>query len=371
MKVNIALVGGQAAPVFHVIDHYRPDRVVFIVSDKTLRIIDSIRKECEAIGISDFVNKEIHPTDPCKIADAAAELYREYKDDEVIVNISSGTKPWSYVFGFLFQGMKNSKVVFIDQNNNVYDYKNLSTEQYERYDWERDFRLNNTTMKYTDYSSYAEDDINAAERLYRYWQKRPDLMSDLAVLAGKNKNEAKKKEGSIQFARSYVEWHLEEDGKCSVTISPTHGGILRVTSRHARDLAFNSGWSEVYVAKLFYDWRKRHGLDGEGVRVNCVFPSQQNKPKNEVDVLVNVGQKALFVECKTKISKINDIDKFKSVTKNYGGLGSKGIFVSFSDEEPEKMEKMNDNGLLFYSLKNGVEGLYALIDKELSTINER
>lgn len=371
MKVNIALVGGQSAPVFNVIDHYRPERVIFIASKKTIESVKLIQDECISIGIDDFATIELDPTNPSAIARRAAELCREYLNDEVIVNISSGTKPWSHIFGYLFQGMKNSKVVYIDQNNIVYDFQSMSTEQYEHFDWERYFRLNDTKMSATQLSEYDESDIEVAKKLFGFWNKRPEVMTELAVITGSNKNAVKKKEGCINFNRSVVEWHLEEDGRYILTITWAEKQKLVVKSKHARDLAFNSGWSEIYVAKLFQDWRERRGMEGDGVIVNCVFPAQNKKPKNEVDVLVNAGQKPLFVECKTKISKINDIDKFRSVAKNYGGLGSKGIFVSFSYEEQDKLEKLKDNNLLFYSLKDGVEGLYALIDRELSTINER
>lgn len=374
MRINIALVGGQAAPVFHVIDHYRPDRVVFIVSSQTLSTIGRILKECQAIGINDFCTIELDPTDPVKIAETATGLCSEYENDEVIVNISSGTKAWSHVFGYLFQGRKNAKVVYIDQNNKVYDFHSLSAEQYKGFEWERNFRLNKTLMKHTDFSSYDKRDIEAASKLYDFWKKKPDIMAELALLKGADKNTAKKKEGTIHFHKSNVEWMIGEDGICTFRISWVKNEevkVFEVSSIHARDLAFNSGWSEVYVANLFQNWRKLHGMGDEGIRVNCVFPSQQNRPKNEVDVLVNAGQKALFVECKTKITKINDIDKFKSVTKNYGGLGSKGIFISFSEEDTSNLEKLDDNNLLFYSLKNDVKGLYALLDKELSIINAK
>lgn len=86
--------------------------------------------------------------------------------------------------------------------------------------------------------------------------------------------------------------------------------------------------------------------------MNCVFKSEQStskfNDKNEVDVIVNTGQKLLFVECKTKITNITDIDKFASVVRNYGGDGSKSLFVTMFEMNEQQKEKCNDNKIANY-----------------------
>ena len=62
--------------------------------------------------------------------------------------------------------------------------------------------------------------------------------------------------------------------------------------------------------------------------MNANFPYKNNNPKNEIDIIVNTGNRLLFVECKTQINDITDIDKFRTAVKNYGGMGCKALFIT-------------------------------------------
>ena len=109
--------------------------------------------------------------------------------------------------------------------------------------------------------------------------------------------------------------------------------------------------------------------------MNCVFPFRNNVAKNEVDIIINTGTKPLFVECKTQIQNTTDIDKFASVIKNYGGMGSKGIFITDAKMSDAAKQKCNDHHILMYSLSDehmGMTNEKALsikLDSELFNIN--
>ena len=82
----------------------------------------------------------------------------------------------------------------------------------------------------------------------------------------------------------------------------------------------------------------------------------------------------VFVECKTLINNITDIDKFRSVIKNFGGMGCKGLFVQREPLSPKVKTKCADNQIIAFSLKdndNDPKKLFAILDKELATINKR
>lgn len=77
--------------------------------------------------------------------------------------------------------------------------------------------------------------------------------------------------------------------------------------------------------------------------MNVEFPYKNNLPKNEIDIIVNTGDKLLFVECKTRICDNTNIDKFSAAVKNYGGMASKALFVSnmpMDDKPIENVSKM-------------------------------
>ena len=122
----------------------------------------------------------------------------------------------------------------------------------------------------------------------------------------------------------------------------------------------------------------RHAKD---VRLNCKFPPKDTKsvqfPKNEIDIIVNTGTKILFVECKTRIFNSTDIDKFRTAVKNYGGLGSKALFVTDNVMDDLQKEKCQESDIIRFSLQDSTIGdnkeqeLFKLLEKELFNINTK
>ena len=87
---------------------------------------------------------------------------------------------------------------------------------------------------------------------------------------------------------------------------------------------------------------------GNKIIVNCIFKTKTDAVKNEVDIIVNAGRKLIFVECKTQVFNTPDIDKFASVVRTYGGLGSKALFVTNTPMKAEAQEKCDEKGITTY-----------------------
>ena len=106
---------------------------------------------------------------------------------------------------------------------------------------------------------------------------------------------------------------------------------------HLKDLLFFAGWFEVMVARMLSVWKS-----GQDIRVGVRFDfASSMRMKNEIDIIMNTGNKLLFVECKTRIMHLNDLDKFNNVVKTYGGTGSKALFVSYYGIDKDVEEKVN------------------------------
>ena len=125
-----------------------------------------------------------------------------------------------------------------------------------------------------------------------------------------------------------------------------------LTSPHAFDLVTSSGWFEYEVAAMFKSWPKC-----KEIWMNVKFPYKNNNPKNEIDVIVNTGVKLLFIECKTQIFDNTDIDKFASAVKNYGGMGTKSLFITMGPMSEQAVEKCSTNGVMSYSMYSMLNGL--------------
>ena len=379
-KVHITLVGGQPAPVYHGIIATNPDIVVFIYSESSRDALDKLKAE---ITIPIDEQKPLDPTDPVLILRRANSLAEKYKNDEVTLNISSGLKSWSHLFGIVFEKYPNAEVVYMDQNNVLWNYKTMDSQSGFNFDMHALFRLygNPIENNYRKFSDYTEQDEKAVEIIQKMRKHNFKAFNKLtAVLDAKKQHELRSQdEGRFEYEESFVTWtkksdEVKEDIVTLCLHSKTKGSKqVEIKSENAINLVFNSGWFEYKVAYLLSKWDKT-----KEICMNCRFPSKNDVDKNEVDIIVNTGTKILFVECKTQITHPTDIDKFRSVVKGYGGTGSKGIFITEAKMTDIAREKCNEHKIIPFSLNEAQNWnlspekfLFMSLDSELFNINEK
>ena len=118
MRIHITLVGGQMMPVYLGIKNTELDKIILIHSSDSIKNAEQIEK----IYREKCLLVEFSPVDYNSIKDSIDKLLTKYKEDDISINLSSGTKPWSILFALQTQGMKNITLLYIDQNNVLYDY---------------------------------------------------------------------------------------------------------------------------------------------------------------------------------------------------------------------------------------------------------
>ena len=143
----------------------------------------------------------------------------------------------------------------------------------------------------------------------------------------------------------YIDWH-KDDKVFKISLGEEDKDYYEVKGEHAVSMLAHTGWFEYEVAAAL---ARLYGSDN--VYTNCVFKTQHGQDKNEVDIIVNTGQKLLFVECKTDIHESTAIDKFASVVKNYGGNGSKALFITLFEMNDNNKEKCRDNHIENYYMR--------------------
>lgn len=382
MKVHITLIGGQPAPVYYTIKALSPDYIVYIHSDRTQEELRIIKQELNI----PFEQILLSPTDPKKIKEKACELATRFATDEVTVNISGGLKSWTYWFSVIFNNKENTTIVYIDQNNNLWDYRRMQSIEINNFDILAHFRLHNNPIdgNYTNYKEYTPSDqqnIKIIEKIRHYNHTHFNNLA--AKLTDKQNNILRNNRSGVftipeaKYPTSIM-WEkptgTNNNGQITITLTNKHGITKNwsLTSPHIIDLMFNSGWFEYKIANIIAQWDK-----AKEIFLNCHFPFKQGSDKNEVDILVNTGKKVLFVECKTQINSTIDIDKFASVIKKYGGMGSKGIFITDAQMTDIAIKKCEENNLLHFSLQSINEHIPAnkalamLLDIEIYSINAK
>lgn len=379
-KIHITLVGGQPAPVYNGIVATNPDKVVYIYSQGSLRVVETLRRE---IDLPEDEQEPLDTTDPQKIMERINSLKEKYADDEITLNISSGLKSWSHLFGREFEKMPNAAVVYMDQNNVLWNYKTMQGCSDFNFDMFTLFRLygNPIDDHYTNFYDYTEADKECCKKIeqIRKGGFHTEFTNMLSLLSRTHQNILKNQPfGTFESKRgsgSFVDWEKptqEKDGFVRIFIKgKKRSKEITLESPHALELAFNSGWFEYKVANMLSHWKR-----AKYICMNCRFPFKTNVDKNEVDIIVNAGSKLLFVECKTQINSTTYIDKFNSVVRGYGGTASKALFVTDAIMTDVAKKKCEEYGMMIFSLQEPYlmeteRALFLLLESELFNINTK
>ena len=158
MNIHIALIGGQAYPAYLGIADQQPDEVILVHSNSTKNEAERIQLELLDGNIRLM---EFDPVNIDRIFRQTRNLLSKVDAEHIYtINITSGTKLWTIAFYECFKNVANAKLIYIDQNNRIYDLSTmdslLSTVQLNM---DLLFRLNGTTVKSCLlYTSDAADD---------------------------------------------------------------------------------------------------------------------------------------------------------------------------------------------------------------------
>lgn len=363
--VQIALVGGQAAPVYNGIAYYNPDKVILVCSKQTQN--EALRIKAEFPDITEI--KVIDPVNIVEIGNETEALADSLSNDEVYVNISGGTKSWSFYFSRIFGERSNVHIFYIDQNNTIWNFTDQKQSK-GSFDLNLDvqFRLYGNPLKeYKLLTDFAEDDLTILPKIYKI---RKFGQKDFGELM--NKYSANAENHFIDSGNgSYLHWDNEQQ-LFEINVRNRDGQSMceKLKSTHIRQLLFNYTWLELEVAHVFADWKF-----AKGVRMNSIFRDKFEYAKNEIDCIVNLGNKILFVECKSYITHITDIDKFKNAVKVYGGSGCKAVFITIHPMHNDALEKCRDSNIIPFcierngGIRNYKLNLFKMLEKEILNIN--
>ena len=341
--LHIALVGGEPTPVYQGIVYTNPDRVILVCSKKTRSTAENIRSQLPSletnIELKLFSDSDLHDMEV-----AALHLEKEIPADAIVsLNLSSGLKVWTMVFFSTFRQFRPDAQIFcLGQDGLVFDITADRSVERVDFDMEAQFRLlGNEIASYTSYADYTPEDRSMLN-VVKSWSISPRYHDALKVLTKAFVDIAKgcdTKPIVVENEESRLEWNPETRSFSG----HLKGRNIDFNCPHAWHILLNTGWFEVYVASLLAQF-----YSPEDIRLNCIFKTKTDAVKNEVDIIVNAGRKLIFVECKTQVFNTPDIDKFASVVRTYGGLGSKALFVTNTPMKAEAQEKCDEKGITTY-----------------------
>lgn len=378
-------------PVYLALRESKARKVILIHSSSTkneaARIAGDMSPEMTDCQFELF---ELEPLDYFSIRERIEQLLDDCEGWTVEVNVSSGTKPWSIAFAMLAHRYENLQLIYVDQNSIIYNCT-LSQKHYALIpDIAGILRYNQTDVQtHRNLEDYTEEDLEQLPKIKAIRDKyNRGKFSVFNTLTNPGKHNSRRyannvkdtivdpeTSSEISWDKSYYE-DASSDRKQYVHFYfiDKFGAHkeFELVSPHAFELVMSYGWFEYEVATILRKWPSCNE-----VWLNTIFPYNNKKAKNEIDIIVQAGHKLLFVECKTHVMDNTDIDKFTSAVKNYGGMGAKAIFVTQQDMGSEAVEKCETNKIAHFSFYDKLgrpvrhSELYALLSQIIKDSNTR
>lgn len=374
-KLHISLVGGQPMPSYLGIIDDMPDDIILIYSSKSERQANiitktiqlTIGKKCRKIKFNAF--------DIVIIKEQLIELENELIDfNSVNINLSSGSKPWSILFYDYFKMNDKVNCLYVDQNNNVI---NLQTNESHKIkhtpSWENIFALNETKVKNKKmFIDFTEEDHRSVKdiKTLRYYAG-----NDFKKITDELANDKKHSSQKIRIGNLFISWNKTTNTYSCDYSSYKEKIKMDISSPNVTSLMLNTGWFELEVATFLSQWSL-----AKEIWLNCEFTTTQSltqDTKNEIDIIINTGDKLLFVECKTQVHQITDVDKFNNAVRTYGGLAAKRLFITDEKMKKEAAEKCTNYEMLYYSLQelknnpNKAQDFFDKLTAEMSESNKK
>ena len=367
MRHQISLVGGQLLPVIVGIKEYNPDKVHFIVSAETKDKINLVKSFL--VGKTHSVNI-CNPFDFLSIKEACQKILNDLEvTDEIQFNLTGGTKIMVLAAQSLIHE-KNLSGFYINQDDTLlqlptYQIQKLVSAISVKEFLEISGHKLSSAKSITDFSP---DDFKAVDSIESFSILHDKLILQInsKVRGTYDKLSKIPTAGNIEINKtSKLFWTAK-----SISVELQGKEIFKIESPNVRSLFFHAAWWELIVAKAISQWTKAKEL-----LIQCELPFKTDAltTKNEIDVLVNLGGKLIFIECKSGMVKQEDINKMRIIKDTYGGIISKSLLVCRFIPTPtilEKCKELNIDVFFCFVGKNQVNSLSNLI-KTLDTLEKK
>lgn len=321
-------------------DHINPDMIYVAITESMQQQGDNLIAEFKAIGKKAVPLKIEHEQSLKAMIRQYETWLLEHQDDEIIVNLTGGTKPMNiaaylvfndYGFRCFYQNLKPNQLVWLDDETTISDIgSKISLERYLKsyqYDVVKKQKLHEVDLNYKKYAQELYKELCKAGR----YQQTCQLISKL------NAHASEKKLPNLK------DFSLSHDDEAFLTHLSYKTNLFKLKGNSIewqteQDRAFIAGgWIEYLTASLLSNEKYRD----ISLSVEIAKSTQRAKAKTfqEIDIMAMQQQQLFMVECKTinwKSSKNPSTYASEAIYKlsalgDIGGLNTKAVFVSLYD----------------------------------------
>lgn len=345
MKQHITLLGSQPLPLYYVIKEYNPELVHLICTEQNKNIAQRIRQlllptvECQTYQVLAYSPKEV--------IQVCEEIHYRYSKDEFLYNLTGGTKIMS--FAAYSVAMKyNAQLIYTTQSNEMIDMRffNSSFMQCQVTN-EEIFALQGQELdSYELLNEVDAERVSKALQIKQFIESYHFIYNNLGNFFRQNYSgncnllpSRFTMPGSIVFIKTENGFILRKD----------ENELFRLEYPDALTLFFEGRWWEVLMANALLNWCKTFDKTftlWQNVKFHAI---EEKRIKNEVDILINIGTKILFVECKSGYVQQTDIYKIEAVRSTYGGSMSKAVLASYYPLKEHIKDKCRNQDISYFT----------------------
>ena len=361
-NIQISLVSKEALPVYYMINEFMPDCVYLLGTKETEIVAKNIEHVIQNNGMQ-CIKRVVLANDMASCKQACEQIHQENGDDcEYRYNLTCGTKLMA-IGALLCAQSHNARIVYTDTTKYV-DFATLEHKEITRFlgtdtiialqgQKIEEKTVYSVNAQRTECAKEIEEFITSHRKTYntlsRYYKDNDQLPSP--------------------FDRREI--HYERSNSGSIRIEENDVEVFYSDYPGAFKMLFEGRWWETLIADAVYKWVGEEHEVWTSVIFNPTQTSSSENVKNEIDVLVNVNNILLFIECKSGYFDQNNIYKLKSVRETYGSYKSKGVIIAFSWNNVKEgfEEKAKENNIHIIVPNRNLSNLPALLNNIINSQN--
>lgn len=348
MKILIHLVSGQNIPNYIAYKIINPEKNIFLYTSES----ESQYKLLEKV-IKNSCGELVEAWDYNKIQKRVTEIIDNYKDEEILLNFTSGNKIMSTAVFNLFKNLKN-KCCYINTEKNEYIYFDFIKDEIKslpieiKFELEAILLLNGQDFEFVNYSLTEKQRELIA--LITKNEKLQNLVLNIASkIQSKKLFKDIKTEGNFKDTKIIL-----NNDKCEIVIIYEGEELFNYVGTDTKMI-------DIFLGKWFeyecYNKLKELNYFDE-LKWNCNIKRKSRASneiyadKNEIDIIGNKGPYPYIFECKSGNIKAEAVDKLVAIKESYIGRYASLIFISkyplnINDSNHKNViEKIKDNKIV-------------------------
>lgn len=376
MTTQICIATGQPLANLIPILHFKPQKIILVVTDSMKVKAKEFKKILNDLGIADSV----FMLDGCPDTDLNAisrflteKLVLKLPNEGCIFNLTGGTKMHSFCMYETFKSRHDDKFIYVDTTNRLLEYYPSKQESFQEplpKVLTAEMTLKGMGKTYIKAESDEDwiDDVKKTESLTKFIAENIGDKDVQNLIGSLNDVVAKLYNGGKSFVLECKlgELYQHPKGRAVNVLEKAHDYGL-ITWHGGKKISFDNYQQARYLSGIWleeYVWLVAKELDFEELHAGLQFGSQQatNQATNEIDLFIQYQNMALAIECKSatgakKSDNSQDMfHKLTAVASRAGGLMCSKLFVSAF---ALKTKNGNDIPAVYHAREQGIKIIQA------------